>query len=104
MFCSKCGAQNADGAAFCKSCGTRLMQMERNETVNTVRGGGTVSTPLKSHLNFKNRVDKTEPSTQGESFVNTSPDEEEVSSNGTPSPSLIDKTAAFLIAIPVYHL
>jgi len=36
--------------------------------------------------------------------VNTSPDEEEVSSNGTPSPSLIDKTAAFLIAIPVYHL
>ncbi|MCC8112237.1 MAG: zinc-ribbon domain-containing protein [Ruminococcus sp.] len=40
MFCSKCGTQNADGAAFCKSCGTRLMQIERNETVNTVRGGG----------------------------------------------------------------
>jgi len=24
MFCPKCGAQNADGAAFCSSCGNRL--------------------------------------------------------------------------------
>jgi zinc-ribbon domain len=24
VFCSKCGAQNADGAAFCYSCGNRL--------------------------------------------------------------------------------
>jgi len=24
MFCAKCGAQNADGAAFCSSCGANL--------------------------------------------------------------------------------
>jgi len=24
VFCPKCGAQNADGAAFCSSCGNRL--------------------------------------------------------------------------------
>ena len=24
MFCAKCGAQNADGAAFCTSCGANL--------------------------------------------------------------------------------
>lgn len=24
MFCTKCGAQNADGAAFCQSCGSKL--------------------------------------------------------------------------------
>jgi len=28
MFCQKCGKENPDGAAFCNSCGTDLIQKE----------------------------------------------------------------------------
>ncbi|ABS55029.1 hypothetical protein Mboo_0511 [Methanoregula boonei 6A8] len=27
MFCQKCGAQNADDAAFCNSCGTQIVRL-----------------------------------------------------------------------------
>lgn len=33
-LCSKCGAQNADGAAFCSKCGTQLQSAQNTPVVN----------------------------------------------------------------------
>jgi uncharacterized membrane protein YvbJ len=34
MICSKCGAQNADGAAFCTKCGNQLQSGQNTSVVN----------------------------------------------------------------------
>jgi protein-S-isoprenylcysteine O-methyltransferase Ste14 len=33
-YCSKCGAQNADDAAFCSKCGTQLQSPQNTPVVN----------------------------------------------------------------------
>ena len=38
MYCPKCGAQNADSAAFCQSCGQALIQGATSGTVPTQTG------------------------------------------------------------------
>ncbi|MBR1796606.1 MAG: zinc-ribbon domain-containing protein [Clostridiales bacterium] len=36
MFCSKCGAQQDDGARFCNKCGAELIISENNHIVQSM--------------------------------------------------------------------
>ncbi|MDA4123614.1 MAG: zinc-ribbon domain-containing protein [Thaumarchaeota archaeon] len=38
MFCPKCGAQNADGAAFCSSCGAALSAAPQPAAAGPIQG------------------------------------------------------------------
>ena len=40
MFCSKCGAENADGGSFCKQCGAPLQASESSGSVPARAGTG----------------------------------------------------------------
>jgi len=39
VFCPKCGAQNADGAAFCSSCGASLSAVPQPASMGQTPGG-----------------------------------------------------------------
>jgi hypothetical protein len=39
VFCSKCGAQNADGAAFCSNCGASLSAASQPASMGPAPGG-----------------------------------------------------------------
>lgn len=45
MFCPKCGAQNADGAQFCASCGAPIQQPANNPAPGPVPGPAPAPTP-----------------------------------------------------------
>lgn len=46
MFCPKCGAQNADGAQFCASCGAPIQQPANNPTPGPVPGPVPTPSPV----------------------------------------------------------
>lgn len=54
MLCEKCGAKNPDNAAFCKSCGTRLIATQKVPTNTATRvpatsqRGGTKKRPIST--------------------------------------------------------
>jgi len=52
MFCTKCGAQNADGAAFCSSCGANLSATP--QTPSTGPTSWSQGTPQFSQSTRKN--------------------------------------------------
>lgn len=41
MFCSKCGAENAEGAKFCKGCGNALVSTDNQQVVGNNEGVAT---------------------------------------------------------------
>lgn len=57
MFCGKCGAENIDGAKFCKDCGNALVvpEQKKNENNNTINS----QNPTKNKdNNIKNKANK----------------------------------------------
>lgn len=52
MFCAKCGAQNADGAAFCSSCGANLSAAHQQTSAEPTPWSR--STPPSSQSTHKN--------------------------------------------------
>ncbi|HVB95769.1 MAG TPA: zinc-ribbon domain-containing protein [Nitrososphaerales archaeon] len=47
MFCPKCGAQNADGAAFCLSCGNKLDVLPTSSMLPTQSPGMSSSASVQ---------------------------------------------------------
>lgn len=59
MFCNKCGAQYADGASFCTTCGAQLTvarpskpPLSSNPVINTVKKAGSSPLMLVSAIGF----------------------------------------------------
>jgi hypothetical protein len=48
VFCTKCGAQNADGVAFCYSCGNRLDGVSQSSVPPTLQNSQGPWIPAKS--------------------------------------------------------
>lgn len=58
MFCGKCGAENIDGAKFCKDCGNTLVASERIKNENKKTNNSKKSTNNKGIKNKSNNNSK----------------------------------------------
>lgn len=56
MFCPKCGAQNADGAQFCASCGAPIQQPANNPTPGPVPGPVPTPSPVNGGVSQLNSL------------------------------------------------
>ncbi len=53
MFCGKCGANNPDGASFCKECGTPLASPAASEAEPVSGAAGVNAIPSNQTKNYK---------------------------------------------------